>query len=227
VSRATAAQFPASDRVRVLHGGLWGNSRRAPCVAARAAPGLDTEIPVIAVLGRVPDWKGQDLLDRALAETTLADRSAVALIAGEAWPGAGDRAPDLEDLASRLGVAGRVRVLGFRDDVETVFGAADVIAVLSTAPDPLPGAAVEAAAAGCAVVASDQDGLPEIIRDGETGLLVRRGDLRALAGACAALLATPRGASAWAWRRRPTCGGASHRALEAGLRELYASVSRS
>jgi glycosyltransferase involved in cell wall biosynthesis len=72
-----------------------------------------------------------------------------------------------------------------------VFGAADVVAVPSTAPDPLPGSAVEAAAAGCAVVASAHGGLPEIIRDGETGRLVPPGDPAALAQAAAELLDDP------------------------------------
>jgi glycosyltransferase involved in cell wall biosynthesis len=85
-----------------------------------------------------------------------------------------------------------VRFLGFRSDVETVYGAADVIVVPSTSPDPLPGAAIEAAAAGCAVVASAHGGLPEIIRDRETGRLVAPGDVAALASVVASLLDDPR-----------------------------------
>jgi glycosyltransferase involved in cell wall biosynthesis len=77
---------------------------------------------------------------------------------------------------------------GFRDDVENVYGAADVVAVPSTAPDPLPNAALEAAAAGCAVVASAHGGLPEIIRNGRTGRLVTPGDSSDLAQAIADLL---------------------------------------
>jgi glycosyltransferase involved in cell wall biosynthesis len=69
-----------------------------------------------------------------------------------------------------------------------VLGAADVVAVPSTAPDPLPGSALEAAAAGCAVVASAHGGLPEIIRDGETGRLVAPADPVALAQVTAELL---------------------------------------
>jgi len=74
---------------------------------------------------------------------------------------------------------------GFVGDVEQVYGAADVIAVPSKQPDPLPNAALEAAAAGCCVVASDHGGLPEILRDGETGLLVTPNDPVALAHAIA------------------------------------------
>lgn len=50
----------------------------------------------------------------------------------------------------------------------------------STAPDPLPNAALEAAAAGCAVVAAAHGGLPEIICDGETGRVFAPGDASGL-----------------------------------------------
>ena len=62
-----------------------------------------------------------------------------------------------------------MRFCGFRSDVENVYGAADVVCVPSTQPDPLPNAALEAAAAGCCVVAADHGGLPEILRDGAHG----------------------------------------------------------
>jgi glycosyltransferase involved in cell wall biosynthesis len=191
VSRAAAAQFGSSPRVRVIPDGLAVETGRAPRAAARAILGLSADAEVIAVLGRITGWKGQDVLVRALAEPELSGRGTVALIAGAAWPGAEDRAGALRELARSLGVEERVHFLGFRDDVKTVYGAADIIAVPSTAPDPLPGSAIEAAAAGCAVLASAHGGLPEIIRDGETGRLVAPGDPTALARAAAALLDDP------------------------------------
>jgi glycosyltransferase involved in cell wall biosynthesis len=191
VSRATAEQFGSSSRARVVPDGLAIEPHRAPRAAARAALGLPENAPVIAVLGRISGWKGQDVLVRALAEPELARRGALALIAGAAWPGAEERAVAVRVLARSLGVDHRVRFVGFRDDVENVYGAADVVAVPSTAPDPLPGAAIEAAAAGCAVVASAHGGLPEIIRDGRTGWLVTPGDPSALARAAASLLDDP------------------------------------
>jgi glycosyltransferase involved in cell wall biosynthesis len=194
VSAATAAQFAGAaggDRVRVVPDGLAVDARRAPRPQARAALGLPAGVPVIAVLGRISDWKGQDVLVRALAQPSLQECGAVGLIAGEAWPGAEDRRDAVLALASELGVGDRLRLAGFRDDVDNVYGAADVIAVPSTAPDPLPGAAVEAAAAGCAVVASAHGGLPEIIRDRHTGRLVAPGDPDALARVARELLDDP------------------------------------
>jgi glycosyltransferase involved in cell wall biosynthesis len=186
VSGATAAQF--TRKAHVVHDGLTVDPRRTPRDVARAALGLPSDAPVVAVLGRITDWKGQDVLVRALAEPSLRNRGAVALLAGDAWPGAEERHDAVVALAAQLGVSGRVMLAGFRDDVENVYGAADVVAVPSTAPDPLPNAALEAAAAGCAVVASAHGGLPEIIRNGRTGRLVTPGDSSDLAQAIADLL---------------------------------------
>jgi glycosyltransferase involved in cell wall biosynthesis len=191
VSRAAAAQFRRSDPVRVVADGLAIDPVRAPRAAARASLGLDGQAPVVAVLGRISDWKGQDVLVRALAEAPLRDRGAIAVIAGEAWPGAEQREAGVLSVARAVGVSERVRMIGFREDVENVFGAADLIAVPSTAPDPLPGAAIEAAAAGCTVIASGAGGLPEIIRDRQTGRLVAPGNPLALATAAAELLDDP------------------------------------
>jgi glycosyltransferase involved in cell wall biosynthesis len=188
VSRAAAAQFGGARRAVVVSDGLAVDAGRAPRAVARRALGLDPAAPVIAVLGRISDWKGQDVLVRALAEPALRDRRAVAVIAGRAWPGAEDRQRRVIALADQLGVQDRVRLVGFRPDVDTVYGAADVVAVPSTEPDPLPGSAIEAAAAGCAVVASSHGGLPEILHDRITGRLVAPGDPAALAAAAAELL---------------------------------------
>ena len=191
VSAATAARFHPGAPVSVIGDDLAVEARRTPRSAARRAVGLVTDRPVIAELGRISDWKGQNLLVRALAEPALRDRGTIGLIAGDAWPGAEDRADRVVALASELGVGDRIAMVGFRADVENVYGAADLVAVPSTAPDPLPGAAIEAAAAGCAVLAADHGGLPEIIADGTTGRLFSPGDARALARLAAELLDDP------------------------------------
>ena len=175
----------------MIYDGLALDVRRSPRDGARAALGIGPEVPVIGMLGRISTWKGQDVLVRALAEPALAERAAIGLIAGDVWPGAEERLAAVRALAAELGVADRVALVGFRDDVETIYGAADLIAVPSTAPDPLPGAAIEAAAAGCVVLASAHGGLPEIVRDRETGRLLPPGDAGALARAAAELLDDP------------------------------------
>ncbi|MEA2297587.1 MAG: hypothetical protein QOF77_523 [Solirubrobacteraceae bacterium] len=183
VSGAVRAQFPAAQtRARVLFDGLppsAGGAAPAPRPATAAAP------LVCLVLGRLSAWKGQDVLLRALARVP----EAVAVVAGDAWPGQEHHERALRRLAGDLGVAERVRFPGFVADPRDLYASADVVVVPSTRPDPLPNAALEAAAAGCCVVASRHGGLPEIVRDGESGLLVAPGDPVALARALGRLAA--------------------------------------
>jgi glycosyltransferase involved in cell wall biosynthesis len=172
VSHATASALsvaPATKKVLVVHDGLAVTPDRLERKQARLKLGLPPDAFVAAVLGRISAWKGQEVLAEAANRI-----GAVALIAGDAWPGQERELTGVHDV-------------GFRDDVETVYGAADVIVVPSTRPDPLPNAALEAAAAGCCVVAADHGGLPEIITDRETGRLVPPGDVAALAAVLAEL----------------------------------------
>lgn len=190
VSAATAAQFDRGP-VSVVPDGLAAPVTRTDPTVARAALGVPEDAFAVAVLGRLSSWKGQEVLIRALAEPPLRDTGAIALVAGAPWRGEERRERELRELALGLRLGERVRFLGFRDDVETVLGAADVVAVPSTQPDPLPNAALEAAAAGCCVVAAGHGGLPDMIRHDRTGLLVRPGDPGALARALAELAADP------------------------------------
>ena len=182
VSKATCEQFGADPAAMTIYDGLAVAPGRAPRTQARAALGLSADASVVAVLGRISGWKGQDVAVRALAQLPA---NWVLLIAGEPWRGEERHLRELLALAGRLGVADRVVHAGFVDDVSLVYGAADAIAVPSKQPDPLPNAALEAAASGCCVIASAHGGLPEIVRDGETGVLVAPGDSDALAAAIA------------------------------------------
>ncbi|MDQ6916181.1 MAG: glycosyltransferase family 4 protein, partial [Actinomycetota bacterium] len=178
----------------VIHEGLSPEAlARQPQAraAARTELALPEEAFVCLVVGRLNSWKGQDVLARALAEPPLRERGAIGLVAGDAWPGAERIAEALAALRSRLGLGDRLRLLGFRSDLDRLYGAADVVCVPSTKPEPLGLVALEAAAARQCVVASRTGGLPEIVRDGETGVLVPPGDPAALARALADLAADP------------------------------------
>lgn len=188
VSAATCRQFDGAPAAFTLHDGLPYPPQRPPRDEARAALGLPADAFVVAVLGRIAAWKGQDVLVRALARLPP---DAHALVCGAPWPGDERVERELRELVGRLGVGPRVRFTGVVERPGLVHGAADVVAVPSTLPDPFPSAALEAAAAGCCVVAARHGGIPEIVADGRTGLLVAPGDPIALAAALAQLHAEP------------------------------------
>jgi glycosyltransferase involved in cell wall biosynthesis len=141
--------------------------------AARGALGLDGV--TLAAAGRLTRQK-------ALADAF----AAVARVDGVSLVVAGD-GPErgaLERRAAELGLDGRVRFVGplARTEVLTLFRAADA-ALLSSAWENLPHSVVEALAVGTPVVATAVGGVPEVVRDGENGLLVAPGDVAALADA--------------------------------------------
>ena len=104
------------------------------------------------MVGRISDWKGQDVFVRALAEPPLAELGAVGLVAGDAAGGQEHFEHRLDALSEGLALNGRVRMLGFRDDVDTVLAAVDAVVVPSRYHDPLPNVALEGAAAALPVV---------------------------------------------------------------------------
>ena len=182
VSAAVAAQFDR-DGTFVVHDGLTRELDHRIGGRVHAKPFR------VAVLGRIADWKGQDVLIRSLAEPLLAEIGAVAVIAGDAYPG--ETAPDIAKLARDLGVEDRVEFTGFAPNPEQILASVDAVAVPSTRPDPLPNSAIEALAAGLPVVAANHGGLPEIVKHTETGLLVEPGDPAALAQALRTLADDP------------------------------------
>src|SRR5262249_52528107 len=121
-----------------------------------------------------------------------------------------------------LGLGDRVHLLGARADVADLLPGFDIFA-LPSQTEGLSIALLEACASGLAVVASAVGGNPEIVRDGETGLLVPRDDGDALRAALPKLLADPPrrgrlGAAAAAWVAR-------HASIDA-LRDAYRAVYR-
>jgi glycosyltransferase involved in cell wall biosynthesis len=191
VSAAVAEQFKGGDKgwgpgTFVVHDGL---ARQVSWISPAMRERSRTLPFRVAVLGRIADWKGQDVLIRSLAEPFLAEISAVAVIAGDAYPG--EQAPDIKALATELGVQDRVEFLGFTPDPDKVLASVDAVAVPSTRPDPLPNSAIEALAAGIPVVAANHGGLPEIVKDRATGILVRPNDPQALAKALRELADDP------------------------------------
>jgi L-malate glycosyltransferase len=132
-------------------------------------------------LGRLDRRKGLDLALEALAQVPSAQLDIV---------GDGEERTSLEELASRLGVRERVRFAGYTGDVRDAIASAD-LALSSARQEGLGVALLEAMAMGRPVVAAPTGGVPEIVRDGETGWLAGDGSPAALARAMQAAIDAP------------------------------------
>ncbi len=145
---------------------------------ARAALGIDG--PTLGTAGRLT---AQKALGDALAALGRVDGVSLVVL------GDGPEREGLERRSAELGLTGRVRFLGAgtRDDVVRLFLAADA-ALLTSAWENLPHTLLEALAVGTPVIATAVGGVPEVVRDGENGLLVPPGDVEAIAAAIERLL---------------------------------------
>lgn len=148
--------------------------------ATRAALGLAPDAPVAGVIARLTEQKGHRFLFEALARTPeLADVQVVVI-------GGGELQPALVDQVIALGLRSRVHFLGPRRDLGDLLAAMDVF-VMPSLWEGLPLSLVLAMGASRACVATRVAGIPEVVDDGRTGLLVPPGDSRALGAALARL----------------------------------------
>lgn len=144
----------------------------------------------IGMVGRIAPWKGQDVFLQAFAHA-FARGEERARIVGAPLFGEQPYDESLRHLVRRLGIAGRVDFVGFRDDIAGELAQLDVLVHASRLPEPLGQVVQEGMRAGLPVVAADAGGPAEVISSGETGFLVPPGDVRALAGTLTMLAADP------------------------------------
>ena len=140
-------------------------------IAARRRLGLPVGVPLVGIVGRLQEWKGQREFLQAAA--MVADRHPAAkfLVIGGALLGwEGDYPTRLEHLARDLGLADRTVFTGHREDVHLWLSALDV-AVNASHPEPFGLVIVEAMAARCAVVAVAAGGPLDVIDHRQTGVL--------------------------------------------------------
>jgi len=162
-------------------------SPAAPVTAAQLAGSADHHLVVV---GRIANRKGQDVAIKALDLLRRRGDSVDLTLVGDVFRGYEREGVLLASLVERLGLVDCVHFAGFSDEPAAFMAAADIVLVPSRL-EPFGNVAVEAQLAGKPVVASDVQGLPEIVEDGRTGLLVAPDDPAALAAAVMRLLDEP------------------------------------
>jgi glycosyltransferase involved in cell wall biosynthesis len=162
-----------------------GDATEADRARLRAELGLPPETLLIAVVGRIEDQKGVDLLVRAVPAVVAQVPAAHVLVVGD-----GTRRAAAEALARDLGVDDRVHFSGWRHDLDHVMRAVDVLA-LPSRWEAFGIVNLEAMAAARPVVGFAVEGIPEVVVHGETGLLSPAGAVDDLARDLVRVLTDP------------------------------------
>ena len=142
----------------------------------RAACGLPAAAPAAGIIARLTEQKAHHILFEALARAPKLANLHLLVV------GDGELRDELHRRVAALGLQGRVHFTGARRDLGNVLAAIDAF-VMPSLWEGLPLSLVLAMGAGLPVIATAVAGIPEVVRDGTTGLLVNPGDIDGLAAA--------------------------------------------
>jgi glycosyltransferase involved in cell wall biosynthesis len=188
------------------------NITDADRVRARASLQLPPDALVVSTVGRLTAIKQHELLLEAARRIRDAEPRALFLIGGD-----GERRGELETMARALGIADSVRFLGWRRDLDVVYGATDVFA-LTSRNEGTPVALIESMAAAVPGVSTDVGGVGDVIADMSLGRRVGDGDPDAFARAVIELLHA-------AGRREMGARARQHVLARYGLDRLVADIA--
>jgi glycosyltransferase involved in cell wall biosynthesis len=176
-----------AEKLRIVRSAVDSATYTRPCARASIAArlGVPEDALLIGIVAQLIQRKGHADLIEALPPLMDQYPSLQALFFGK-----GPLADALEGQIARKGLNGRVRLLGFRDDLADVMPCLDLL-VHPARMEGLGVSLLQAASAGVPIIASRVGGIPEAVRDGENGLLVPPGDIAALRAAIGTLLADP------------------------------------
>lgn len=177
-----------ADRLIVVPNGVAESPASLSPPEARSRLAVPQDGFLVGMFGQLLPHKGGLEFVRA-AGLALAREPGLRFLAAGAGP---DRfVAALREAAAAGGIADRVQILPPQATAETLLAAVDAVCLPTLTPDPFPRAVLEAMAAGLPVAAFRGGGVEEMVRDGETGILVERGDVAALAAAFARLAGDP------------------------------------
>ena len=187
-------------------------------VEKRRSLGLDQNEALIGFVGWLLPIKGPDYLLKAMDYVWDRHPEASLILVGK-----GDMAVDLRAEALKKSANGKVKFLGWREDIDEIMTLFDLL-VLPSLNEGMGRVLVEAMAAKKPVVASKVGGIPDLVMDGETGYLVPPADEKALAEGIKKLLDNPEKAKQMGMQGKEHCHQFSIEAMIEKLDNLYSDL---
>jgi glycosyltransferase involved in cell wall biosynthesis len=170
---------------RVIHDGFDFAEVAVP------SPTPQQDLVKVGLIGRISPWKGQDIFLQAAAIVHQRFPQVLFEIIGSALFDEREYEAYIQKLCADLELEDYVEFVGFVDNVQAYIDQLNVVVHASTIGEPFGQVVIEGMAAGKPIVATRGGGIPEIVIDGETGLLVPMRDAEALAEAISTLLSDP------------------------------------
>ena len=184
----------------------------------RTSLGLNTKGLVVGTIGWLLPIKGPLYLLKAM-EVIWQTNPEIHLV----YVGKGDLEEEVRSEVSRTGVSEKVTFLGWRDDIPEIMQVLDIF-VLPSLNEGMGRVLVEAMAAGKPIVASNVGGIPDLVKDGQNGFLVKPGDSKSLSFAIKKLLDDKKMREEMGKKGRAMAGNYSVKKMVEKIDALYASL---
>ena len=169
----------SKDKTFVIHNGIplqnFATLEGERVQKERKRLGIEPDFKVIGTVAKLREEKGTRYFIESAAKVLDLFPKTNLLVAGD-----GPLIGELKNLTEKLGIGNRVIFAGFRDDIQVILSIIDIF-VIPSITEGSPLALLEAMAMGKPIVATNVGGIVEILRDGETGLLVPSRDPEAIA----------------------------------------------
>lgn len=198
VAQSMARRGVPQNKLRVVNNGTLGSPRTRPLKEYQP---IALHRPAIATVAGMYSRKGISELIEAFAQIASEFPDAHLYLVGN-----GPEREMFEEQAQKTIVSDRIHFEGFQPESQRYLLSTDIF-VLASHRDPSPLVIPEAREAGCAIVATNVDGIPEALDGGQAGILVPPSDSRSLAEALAKLLSNPSLLREWKDRTRHNLDG--------------------
>ncbi len=182
-----------ADRIEVIPNGIDSDRLNGQMTRAEVFQRfqIDPKKQLVTTIGSLCPNKGQEEFLKAAKQVNVDMPNTVWMMIGKDIEFKGAYEAKLKMLAQNLGLNGQVIFTGYQDDPLSLLNACDLF-VLPSKREGMPLVVLEAAALKKAVIASAVGGIPEVVQDGETGILIPPGDSQALGLAMLKLLRDPK-----------------------------------
>ncbi|MBF0217608.1 MAG: glycosyltransferase family 4 protein [Candidatus Omnitrophica bacterium] len=180
--------FPGlDDKINIIYNGVDVREFSPVHTTVSGHGKREDNSPIFAIIGALSPVKGHDVFIKAAAEVVKEFPGARYSVIGG---GTAAEEVAVRKLIGASGLSGKVDMPGHLSDMPAIMNGADIV-VNSSRLEGFSRVVIEAMASGKPVIASDAGGNPEAVRDRQTGIIFRSGDIRALAKAMKTLAGDP------------------------------------